>query len=80
MQTIGKKTKKSVEQILEQARDYFDGKFGLQVNDESPDCCVEFRNDIGFVNVTVEGNGNTNEVTLRSREYERQAREFIQKL
>lgn len=80
MQTIGKKTNLSVDQVLGKAREFFDGKFGLEISDESPDCCVEFRNDIGFVNVSVEKTENRNEVTLRSREYERLARLFIQKL
>jgi hypothetical protein len=80
MERIAKKTHLSVEQILVKAREFFDGKFGLEVSDELAECCVEFRNDIGFVNVSIERTDDTNEVTLRSKEYEKQAREFIQKL
>ncbi|TXT56797.1 MAG: hypothetical protein BAJATHORv1_20392 [Candidatus Thorarchaeota archaeon] len=79
MEVVFKETRLSPEDIFEKAQEYFGTKYGLSQVDKT-DCCIEFRSDVGFVNVTVETSETPNKVSIRSREYEGQARAFIKKL
>lgn len=80
MQVVEKLIKKEKDKVMKEAKDFFEGRLGLSLRDEVKDCCLEFTTNQGFVNVQVsERNGKT-AVTLRSREYERQAKRFIRNL
>lgn len=80
MEVIEKTLSKDRGKILRRAREFFDGRLGLSLHDEVEDCCLEFKTDLGFVNVQVSKRNGKTAVTLRSREYERQARKFIDNL
>jgi hypothetical protein len=80
MQVVEKVLRKDTDEVMEEAKDFFEGEIGLSLRDEIEDCCLEFITNQGFVNVQVsERNGKT-AVTLRSREYEREANRFIRNL
>jgi hypothetical protein len=80
MKVMTKKTKLSSEKIIERVKNYFNGKYGLEVVEETPNCCVEFANNLGFVNAQVTDNGDYREVTLTTREWEYQIQEFLGQL
>lgn len=80
MKKMSKQTKLTPEKIMERVKDYFLGRFGFKVVEETANCCVEFANDLGFVNVQVLDKGNCREVTLTTREWEYQIEEFLEKL
>ncbi|MBS3796072.1 MAG: hypothetical protein KGY80_14295 [Candidatus Thorarchaeota archaeon] len=80
MEVVEKLIKKEKNEVIKEAKAFFEGRLGLSLRDEVENCCLEFTTDLGFVNVQVsERNGKT-AVTLRSREYERQAKRFIRNL
>ncbi|MGV9169485.1 MAG: hypothetical protein ACOC38_06030 [Promethearchaeia archaeon] len=80
MEVIEKGVTQDKNTVMKEAKDFFEGRLGLSLRDEIKNCCLEFNTDLGFINVQVnERNGKT-VVTLRSREYERQAREFLDTL
>ena len=64
-------------EILRSAKDFFDGKFGLEISDDVPGCCLEFANSVGFVSVQVLDEGQEREVILTTREFEYQIQEFL---
>jgi len=80
MKTMSKQTKLTSEKIMEKAKDYFVGRFGFKVVEETADCCMAFENDLGFVNVQVLNKGDCREITLTTREWEYQIEEFLGKL
>lgn len=66
--------------MLDLARDFFDGHFGLKQQDEVDDCCVVFVSELGHVTVQTIPRGKKTETILRTREFDRQVKEFAQKL
>jgi len=80
MKTMSKETKLSPEKLIERAKEYFVGRFGFKVVEEAANCCVEFANDLGFVNVQVLDKGGCREITLTTIEWEYQIEEFLGKL
>jgi hypothetical protein len=80
MKVMSKRTKFSSERVIELAKEYFGGKYGLEVVEETANCCVEFENNLGFVNAQVVDNGDYREITLTTREWEYQVQEFLGRL
>jgi hypothetical protein len=80
MKVMTKRTKLTSEKILEQVKSYFNRKYGLELVEETPNCCVVFENNLGFVNAQVVDNGDYREVTLTTREWEYQIQEFLGQL
>jgi hypothetical protein len=80
MKVMTRRTKLSSEKVIERVKSYFNGKFGLEIVEETPSCCVELANNLGFVNAQVVDNGNYREVTLTTREWEYQIQEFLGQL
>jgi hypothetical protein len=80
MKVMTGRTRLSPEKVIERVKSYFNGKFGLEIVEETPGCCVELANNLGFVNAQVVDNGNYREVTLTTREWEYQIQEFLGQL
>lgn len=80
MKVMTKRTRLTSDKIIEQAKSYFSGKYGLEVVEETQNCCVGFANNLGFVNAQVVDNGDYREVTLTTREWEYQIQEFLGQL
>jgi hypothetical protein len=80
MLVMSKKTKMSADEVLDRAKVFFNGHFGLKMGNYKPSCCVEFTGEIGFVDVSIEGSVGKLEVTVRTRELEYQIKDFLQKL
>ncbi|RDE10907.1 MAG: hypothetical protein C4K48_12960 [Candidatus Thorarchaeota archaeon] len=80
MKTMSKQTKLTSEKIMEKAKEYFVGRFGFRIVEETANCCVAFENNLGFVNVQVLNKGDCREITLTTREWEYQIGEFLGKL
>ena len=78
MKVMSRKTNKKSDEVMKRAKDYF-GSFGLEVNSETPGCCLELTSELGFVTVEVFEDGDHNEVKLTTREFERQIEEFLAK-
>jgi hypothetical protein len=78
MVVVSFETKRSHEEILNKAVEYFRDKLGLKIT-ERGSCCVYFvdENQIGYVNVTLAEEGNKFKVDIESREYEYQTKEFV---
>jgi hypothetical protein len=80
MLVMSKETKMSADEILNRAKDYFDNRFGLTLDNYNPSCCIEFHGEIGFVEIAVEGSEDKTEVIIRTREWEFQVKDFLRGL
>ncbi len=80
MIVLSKNTTRSESEVLDLARDFFDGHFGLKKRDEIEDCCVVFVSELGHVTVQAIPRGKKTEAILRTREFDHQVKEFAQKL
>jgi hypothetical protein len=73
----GATTRLSPERALEKARDYF-GKMELALEEQSARHAL-FRNDSGYVQVTVsEGQGT--ELEIETRGFDQQVKQFLQRI
>jgi hypothetical protein len=77
MKVMTKETRLPPEKLMQRVKEYFGGKFGLKVVEETPNCCVEFASDLGFVNAQIVDKGKCRELTLTTREWEYQIQEFL---
>ena len=77
---ITKETKFSNDEILNLASEFFgkDG-VGLEERDRNP-CCIVFEGGGGHVSISTAKEGNKQTVDVESREWEYQARQFLEKL
>lgn len=80
MLVMSKDTKLSADEILDRARNYFDNRFGLKLENYNPSCCIEFQSEIGFVDIAVEESNGKTEVIVRTREWEFQVKDFLRGL
>jgi hypothetical protein len=80
MKVMSKKTKLPTEEVMQRAMDYFVKKLGLEVKDDTSECCVEFTSNLGFVIVEAIDGDQGREVKLTTREYEYQIQEFLRKV
>lgn len=80
MLRISKETKLSAEEIISLASDFF-GREGAGLEEKSRNsCCITFEGGGGLVIVTLgEGEGKSS-VDVETREWEYQAKEFLDKL
>ncbi|MHA2150044.1 MAG: hypothetical protein ACXAAN_15465 [Candidatus Thorarchaeota archaeon] len=77
---MSKKTKMSVDEVLERAKRFFDGNFGLTLSNHESQCCLEFAGKLGFVTLAIEESDETTEVIVRTREWEYQVKDFLRNL
>ena len=77
---IAKQTRLSAGDIIERASKYF-GKGGeeLQETQRNP-CCISFEGAGGYVSVSVVDEAKHRNVDVESREFEYQARRFLEKI
>ena len=77
---IAKQTRLAPEDIIERASKYF-GKGGeeLQETQRNP-CCISFEGAGGYVSVSVVDEAEHRNVDVESREFEYQARRFLEKI
>jgi hypothetical protein len=80
MKVMSKKTKLSAEKVIQKAKDYFEDELGLEVQNGSAECCIEFRSNLGFVIVEAIGENQEREVKVTTREYEYQIQEFLKEV
>jgi hypothetical protein len=76
------KTNLDREEVLDQARDFFGEKLGLQTEEESP-CCLRFSvpNSIGYVYVALTSEEDEpTEVELETRDYKYQVEQFMRQI
>ncbi|MFH1383150.1 MAG: hypothetical protein ABIH70_09725 [Chloroflexota bacterium] len=80
MLKIASKTKLKPEQVIKKAVEFF-GPSGnkLKVTEQS-EACVSFEGMGGMVRVDVCPQGKLTEVVMETREFEYQAKEFLQKI
>ncbi|UCF94299.1 MAG: hypothetical protein JSW39_09100 [Desulfobacterales bacterium] len=77
---IAKETPLRPEQVIDRAVKYFgEGGEGLVQTERNP-CCVSFQGGGGYVSVTVVDEDQHRVVDLETREYEYQAKRFLEKL
>lgn len=75
---ISKKSRLAVDEVLAKASRYF-GKAGEGLEEtERGSCCISFAGAGGYVTVTVAEENNQREVDVESREFEYQARRFLE--
>jgi len=80
MLRISKETKLQPEQILDKAVAFF-GPDGEQLEEQDRDaCCVTFEGGGGYVRVSVAEEGDSQTVDVETREFEYQARQFLNRL
>lgn len=77
MPRYGATTRKSPEEVIEQAKGYFgeDG-LGLTLTAENP-CCATFEGGGGHVSVTATREDDMTEVELETREWDYQVKKFM---
>jgi len=73
---MGKTTKKSPDEIIARATEFFGGEWGMETT-ECGACCVRFTGAGGHVYVDVVEGQDGNEVEIQGREWEPQIRKFI---
>lgn len=77
---ISKRTRLHPEKIIAKAEHFF-GEKGLGlVSEERTPCCISFAGSGGYVTVTVVEEKTTRTVDVESREFDYQARQFLQLL
>ena len=75
---ISKKSRMNPTEIIAKASRYFGkGGEGLEETERGP-CCVSFSGAGGYVTVTVVEENNQREVDVESREFEYQAKRFLE--
>jgi hypothetical protein len=75
---ISKKSRMNRDEIIAKATRYFGpGGEGLDETERGP-CCVSFSGAGGYVTVTVVEENNQREVGVESREFEYQAKRFLE--
>ncbi|MFB0534961.1 MAG: hypothetical protein ACETWR_08265 [Anaerolineae bacterium] len=80
MLNISKKSKRSVDRVLDTAITFFGpGGIGLDLVEQS-DSHLFFRGGGGFVDVTVQPEGKYTDVNVQTREWEYQVKEFLRKV
>jgi hypothetical protein len=80
MAAYGTKTRKSPEDVVGRAKDYFgeDG-LGLEIRSDNP-CCVTFEGGGGHVSVAASRQDDKTEVELETREWDYHAKKFLSEL
>jgi hypothetical protein len=74
------RTKKSPEEVVERARDYFgEGGLGLSVTVEDP-CCITFEGGGGHVSVTASQEVDKTELVLETREWDYHVKTFMRQV
>ena len=78
MISISKETSHSVDEVMRRASDFFGSK-GLGLEGKARNaCCINFEGGGGYVSVTVvEGEGKR-DVDIEAREWEYQAKRFLE--
>jgi hypothetical protein len=77
---IAKQTRLTPEEIIERASEYF-GKGGQELTETQRNlCCISFEGVGGYVAVSVVDEDRHRTVDVESREFEYQARRFLEKL
>lgn len=67
------------EDVLSKAKKTFLGEQGMTLEYESP-CCLRFKDNAGFLYITVEEEGNKTKVEIKSREWAEASKKFLKKL
>ncbi|MHA1903490.1 MAG: hypothetical protein ACXADL_01880 [Candidatus Thorarchaeota archaeon] len=80
MLVFGKQTRLTFQEIMIIACDYFEGRMGLVLSSPISECCLTFRSPLGYVSVEIQNCGVKRDVTVRTMEYEYQAKEFAKKI
>ncbi len=80
MKVMSKRTKLPSTEVIARAKRFFESETGMNVIDETEDCCVEFSSNLGFVIVQLQGEDREREVVLKTREYEYQIQEFLKRI
>ena len=81
MLRASRNTKLSAEKVFEKAQAFFGpGGLGLTVAEGGGNGCLSFEGGGGFVTVEVCQGDRGSEVTVESREWDYQAKEFLRKL
>ena len=80
MKVMSKKVDLSTRVILDLARSFFGDRFGLEIREDIPSCCIEFANDMGFVAIQILDEGLQRDVIVTTREFEYQILEFLNSL
>lgn len=80
MLRISKQTRLKPVQILEQAANYFgkDG-LGLEEKEQNP-CCVHFEGAGGYISINIVDEDKHRDVEVESREWDYQAKRFLEKI
>ena len=81
MIVLEKKTKKKQNELMKKAKSFFGpGGEGLAISSES-DCCIAFTGGGGHVTVTVsEEDSDHTRIEVESREWDFQAKKFLESL
>ena len=80
MLRISKQTRLKPEQILVQATHYF-GKDGLGLEEkEKNPCCVYFEGAGGYISININDENKRRDVEVESREWDYQAKRFLEKI
>ena len=80
MLRIAKQSRLNTDEIIAKASGYFGkGGEGLDVT-ERGSCCISFYGAGGYVTVTVSEEANQREVEVETREFEYQAKQFLELL
>jgi hypothetical protein len=77
---MSKETKVSAEEIISFASDFF-GKEGVGLEEKSRNsCCISFQGGGGHVSVSISEGDSKRSVDVETREWEYQAKEFLEKV
>lgn len=80
MVKISKETKVPAEKIVSMASEFF-GRNGLGLEEKSRNsCCITLEGGGGYVSVRIDAAKDKGNVTVESREWDYQAREFLRQL
>jgi hypothetical protein len=80
MMKVSTKSKHPPEEVIKRAVKYFGpGGYGLKVKDEG-ECCATFEGGGGEVRITVTAEKKGSTVDVESREWDYQAKEFLEKI
>ena len=77
MRVMSKQSPRSAAEIMSLAIQYFNGTFGLEMSEHIPDCCAEFKNDLGYVTIQIYPQSGRNEIIMTSQEWEYQLMDFL---
>lgn len=77
---IAKQTRSTPEEVIDRASKFFGkGGAGLEEKDRNP-CCVSFEGGGGYVSISIYDEEKHRMVEVESREYEYQAKRFLETL